>query len=290
MMTVQAGDVSVVVQGPPGPYLADVLGSVRRVLPGAELILSTWKGSAPQGADADVVVENDDPGSEPYRLATGGASVRLFNTNRLLRSAREGIARATRSHVLKLRTDTPLTGSSFLDWFEQPQPRLEQDRVFTRRVVTLSVATRPGDRSAAYLFHPSDCVHFGLRDDLALLWSGAEVDETENAAYWEVRDPTGGSRPFPGASARYWNEQVMWLAAVRAAGLTVDYPYTGYSAPGLAERSDRLTYNNFLVLEPWQFGVAIPKLQDMVTASDPDGYLYFDDWRRLRERFSASAA
>ena len=175
-----------------------------------------------------------------------------------------------------------------LDWADHRTPRGARLRVFQERVLTLSVATRPGGRSSHYLFHPSDCVHFGLRQDLELLWSAPEIDEDENAGFWARRDPESTNLPFASATARYWNEQVLWLHALKAAGHTVDYPYTGFVGPGLVEASDTSVVNNFVVLEPWQLGVRIPKLQEMVTASDPDGYLWFHDWQRLAALLEAA--
>jgi hypothetical protein len=64
-------DISVVVQGPVIGKNANkkterhtelCLESIRKYLPGAYIILSTWKGSDFSGLDYDSVVENDDPG------------------------------------------------------------------------------------------------------------------------------------------------------------------------------------------------------------------------------------
>jgi hypothetical protein len=274
-MSLDPHEVSVVVQGPAGPHLQDVLGSVRRFLPAAELVLSTWRGTGGEAADVDVLVESDDPGSVPY----WPGNPRPVNTNRLLRSTREGVRAAQRPHVLKLRSDTPLTGSGFLDWWGAHPRRSADLVVFRRRVLTISVATRPASMDN-HLFHPSDCVQFGLREDLLHLWSTPEVDEVANTGHW-LPGGAGAGAPPVGPPLAHWNEQVVWLSALRRAGHEVDYPFYRYLRPGLAALSERALVNNFLVLDEWQFGVALAKLQAEVRVCRLSEYLSYEDWLRV---------
>lgn len=273
-MTPRADQVSVVVQGPVQAHLPGVLESVRRHLPGAELVLSTWRGSGAAAYDADVTVESEDPGSVGY----WEGNTRPINTNRLLRSSRAGVLRATRPFVLKLRSDSPLTGAGFLDWWGARPTRVPPLAVFRERVLTLSVATRPSSLGA-YLFHPSDCVHFGLAADVRHLWDAPEVDEAANTAYWTAQGAGGSGRHAPPVGL--WNEQLVWLSALARAGHEVAYPYFRYTRPGLAALSDLSLVNNFLVLEDWQFGVSLAKLAPLVRSCSPDGYLAHEDWASL---------
>lgn len=282
-MSVRAEDVSVVVQGPVGGWLPDVLTSVRRHLPGAELILSSWQGTVPAGVDVDVLVESLDPGSVNYRNVDGSQRHTLWNTNRMIHSTRAGLARATRPMALKLRTDTPMGSSDILDWWGAGGQRAERLRVFEERVVTISVATRPAETAFGYLFHPSDCVHFGLTADVRRLWDVEEVDELANATHWVGKGVKAGERPQAGFIERYFNEQWVFLSALRAAGHDIDYPHTGYLKPGLQQESDLAITNNFVVVEPWQAGVSIPKLMELVQHSRLDSYMHHDDWWRVRD-------
>jgi hypothetical protein len=277
-------DVSVVIQGPTGPHTADVIASARRWLPGAQVVLSTWAGSGADPTAVDVLVESDDPGSVPY----WPGNTRQFNTNRLMRSSRAGVEASDRPYVLKLRTDTPLTGHGFLAWFGAFPERFEGLHVFRQRVLTLAVATRPS-ALAAYLFHPSDCVHFGLREDIEHLWCGPEVDETANATYW-TQPAHRKHAPAAGPDLALWNEQLIWLSALRRAGYDVDYPFFRHLRPGLVAQSDLALVNNFVVLEEWQFGVALAKLTPVVRACDLGTYLWFEDWLALYESHRTAAA
>ena len=55
-------DISVVVQGAIDKKLTPIcLKSIRKYLPGAEIILSTWEGSDVENLDFDTIVLNHDP-------------------------------------------------------------------------------------------------------------------------------------------------------------------------------------------------------------------------------------
>lgn len=272
-MAIDSGEVSVVIQGPVGTGTKDVVESVRRFLPSAQVVLSTWEGSSTGGLSVDEVVLSRDPGSVPYPEADGSPSPRLANTNRMLRSTRAGLDRAERPFALKLRSDSPLTGQRFLSWWGRFERRSSSMQVFGSRVVTTSVATRPGRTTPGYLFHPSDCAHFGLTEDVRHLWAASEIDESENFSF------RSNSSELP--RTRYWNEQVLWLSCLDRSGVTVDYPWTGYLANNVVEDSDLSIVNNFTVVEPWQFGVAFPSLRAMTEGSVMESYMWYPYWLEL---------
>lgn len=287
-MRIRAADVSVVVQGPIEAHTPEVVASVRRHLPGAQLIISTWAGSSARGLDIDDLLLNEDPGSVPWREQDGSASPRNSNTNRMLRSTRNGLGRAERPFALKLRSDSPLTHDGFLSWWGRFDRRLPALQVFESRVVTTSIATRPGRTMPRYLFHPSDCAHFGLTGDVTRLWSAPEVDEEANATFQLPPELAGG---VMGPVARHWNEQILWLGCLTASGHPVNYPFTGYGEPGIIELSDLSLVNNFTVLETWQFGVAFPTLDSMTQVSPLPSYMWYPDWLHLyRSTTGRSAA
>ena len=60
---IDTNDISVVVQGAIDQInTPKCLRSIRKRLPGAEIILSTWEGSPIDGLDYDKLVLNKDPG------------------------------------------------------------------------------------------------------------------------------------------------------------------------------------------------------------------------------------
>ena len=89
----EAKDISVVVQGAVDRRLTAVcLGSMRRLLPGAQLILSTWEGTDPSGLDCDILVRSPDPGAKTMDTAHASS----YNLNRMLRSSHAGLAHTGR--------------------------------------------------------------------------------------------------------------------------------------------------------------------------------------------------
>lgn len=261
-------DVSVVLAGPISRHTQPAIAAVRRWLPEAELIVSSWRGTVPADLDADEVVESDDPGSPSGH-----------NTNRMLRSVRRGVERATRPHILRLRSDALLRGTGFIDWWDFEPPRSSAFAAFSRRILTINVAVRPSDRSPGLLYHPSDCVHFGLTDDIQRLWATDEIDEVANAGHARCRHGRNVGLP------RHTNEQALWIGCLRSFGHAIDY----CSALAMGQRaktdSELGIVNNFLVLEPWQFGILLPKLQHEVVSLGAVGIrMWLSDWRRVQEQ------
>jgi hypothetical protein len=275
-------DVSVVVQGPVAAETPAVLASVRALVPEAELVLSTWQGASTTGLDVDVLLHSVDPGSTEYWQGND----RRVNTNRMIRSTRAGVEAATRPWVLKLRQDTPVLSRAFLSWADHPAPRTDELRVFGQRVLTTSIASRGAARNPSFLFHPSDCVHFGRAEDLRHLWGADEVDEVANATYWTRGPGSAPGHPLnPGSPGpALWNEQTLWLSALRRAGHDITYPYYGHLSEGLTRMSDVSLVNNFLVLEPWQMGVGMPGLIGLARLSGVGGYIWHEDWLQLVEQ------
>lgn len=111
-------DISVVVQGAIDKINTPIcLKSIRKYLPGAEIILSTWEGSEVDGLDYDILLLNKDPGSNG--LIRKYPFEHINNVDRQIVSSYNGAKRATRSYVLKLRSDMELEGSNFLKIYEK---------------------------------------------------------------------------------------------------------------------------------------------------------------------------
>jgi len=280
--------LSVVVQGPATAALATTVASVRRWLPRAELIVSSWEGADVDGIDADVVVLSADPGSVPYLDIRGRPTKKLFNTNRMIRSTKAGVARATRPYLLKMRNDTPLRSDLVLEWLARPDgPRTDDLRIFRRRIIMPNIAVRPAETMRGLLFHPSDIVHAGLADDVRALWEAAdEIDETENTE-WFLHHPQPVPAGITGGYARYYNEQVVWLACLRRHGLDPGYDCVGHVTPELIERSTLGMVNNFRCVEPWQLGITL-SFDQMVRLSAIWNYAWFDGWQRAVEQLAAA--
>ncbi len=111
---------------------------MREHLPGAEIILSTWKGADVSDLSFDVLSENDDPGAVPI-FPKDDPRRALNNVNRQIVSAKSGLRLATRSFAIKMRTDTTLTGTRFLSYFRRYTARCDSWKILRERVVTSTV-------------------------------------------------------------------------------------------------------------------------------------------------------
>src|SRR4051812_39016207 len=111
-LTPQPSEITVVVQGPVLGKPADpvveqltrrCLLSVRRELPQAKIILSTWEGANVTGLSYDALVLSKDPGSV-WAMVEGVLVPN--NVNRQVLSSLAGVRAADTAYVLKLRSDT----------------------------------------------------------------------------------------------------------------------------------------------------------------------------------------
>lgn len=171
---IQSNEISVVVQGPVVGILskeervsattAEVLRSVRAIMPDAELILSTWRGQELEDLDYDEIVLSDDPGASCDRSLSSSA-----NILRQIRSSQAGLSRATRRYALKLRSDTSLTSSAFLACWENYRSKGMKPVVFDERILVSAIFT-PNPLHCPSPYWVSDFFAFGRREDVQKLW------------------------------------------------------------------------------------------------------------------------
>lgn len=281
-------EITVVFQGPIGGDASsgitrDALASVRRCLPGARVVLSTWKGSEVEGLSFDECVLSDDPGGA-YILGRGEAVP--TNINRLILSTRAGLARVGRPYALKLRTDYRLAHPGFRRWFEKYPARAAQWRVFEARVVIPDHYARNPRRGAPWLFHPSDVAQFGRTEDLQRFWSaplltGRPDDLTPAEA--ALVSGEKGSAPV----TRFYNEQYLWLHSVRDSGAVPAKHWSDAGAELLAISEASLA-NNFIIVRRDAFGIVSAKHTFEFL---PWQSLYtFADWHELYRRYCDAAS
>jgi WavE lipopolysaccharide synthesis protein len=211
-------EISVVFQGPvlpgPGGSVSDAwtriaLESARAILPGAEIILSTWKGSDVSGLVADGIVESDDPGAECYH----GTTIRN-NVNRQIVSTRAGIAAATRPFVLKLRSETCIVHDGFRNYFGKYQANCG-GKIVSERVVASSIWSYvPREVSAHSCYAPSDWFHFGRAPDVRDIWDVPLAPEPETTL-WFTRQPFPAEATDRSVKLRYSIEQYVWVSYLR---------------------------------------------------------------------------
>lgn len=247
-MKIRSKDISVVIQGAVNrQYIENCLKSVRKYLPDAELILSTWKSSDVTGLDYDKLLLNDDPGAEIFTLRG-----EKQNQNRQILSTKHGIQKATRKYVLKMRSDMKIMGTNFLNYFGCHTKRNSKYKILKERILINSLYTRdseiPPFKSNFYpfLFHVSDWVMFGLREDLLNIWDIDLAPEPETSRYFINHPTLYHDRE---CLTRWHAEQYIWLSFLKKNGVNVNYDNYQIYNEEIKEISEISIVNNTFLLE-----------------------------------------
>lgn len=235
-------DISVVVQGAVDrKYTIKCLKSIRKKLPQAEIVLSTWEGTDVSSLDYDVLVLNKDPGA--YVFTPDG---KKQNQNRQILSTQNGVKNASRKYVLKIRSDMKIMGTHFLSYFDKFKERNKECKILQKRILINSLYTRSPDSKKPFLFHPSDWMMFGLREDVLNLWDIPLAPEPETSQYF-VKYPQLPHNQ--GCLTRWHAEQYVWLAFLKKNGIKIDFDNYMVFNDKLARLSRLSIVNNCTLLE-----------------------------------------
>lgn len=281
---IKSEEISVVIQGSINKkYIVKCLKSIKKYLPKAEVILSTWSGEDVEGLETlyDVVLFNNDPGAEIFT-----PDGKRQNQNRQILSTKNGVNVAKKKYVLKIRSDMELLGCKFLKYFDKYNIRNKQCKILKKRILINSLYTRNSiykkkknniEYEQPYLFHVSDWMMFGLKEDISNVWNIPLAPEPETSQYF-VNNAT--LRHEKGCLTRYHAEQYIWLSFLRKNGIKIDCDnYYSYNSD-LKFLSELSIVNNTFLLEylkefdikcqkyPSQFG-------DSVTMHPFDWYVLY---------------
>lgn len=239
-----AAEVSVVVHGPVGDpgdqqrgWTVAALASVRSVLPGAELVLSTWDGSELGGLEADRIVTSADPGPTPPRDPTHVPN----NVNRQVVATRAGLQAASRPYAWKLRSDMQLVHDGALHLFHSWPARADRARVLTERLLVPAPYTfNPRRVYRRFPYMVSDWAQLGRREDLLEVWATPRWDVAHE---WLL-----GRRLVP-------SEQWVWMSLLNRHDQDA---FIG--RPDVVEHSALCLVNNAVVLELDDLGLRMNKV------------------------------
>jgi len=179
-------DISVVVQGPvDGKGTQKCLRSIRKYIPGANIVLSTWKGSELNGFDYDKLVENEDPGSNVCSIERKEVN----NLSRQIVSTYGGLKYVNTKYTLKIRSDLIFYNSKILKIKFENLKKNNKYCVFKERILVPSIYSKlylsENNQITPMLFHPSDWLFFGLSDDLKYLFNIELPKEPEFSLYYK---------------------------------------------------------------------------------------------------------
>ncbi len=288
MKSISNLDISIVAQGPikggadqprEERRTLQCLESLRRHLPGAQIILSTWRGSDVSGLPFDTLVLSDDPGAVSHD-AVGSPN----NINRQIVSTCAGLEKVQTPYVLKFRTDMLLEGNGFLNYFGKYSARSEEWRILKERVVIGNVYTRNPNRSLPLPFHVSDLCAFGLTEDVRNLWEIPLAPEPETSHWFETRPcpDVEALRPLSrGTFCRYVPEQYIWVSFLRKYG-PVPFEWYGDTQNDAIRLTEQTLANNVVVISMKQMQAVFRR---RVRASDWAALYTHGEWLRLYKRY-----
>ena len=171
-MKKQFSHISVVIQGPVQNYqersqlegiTKKCLLSIRKHLPGATIILSTWHGQDISELEYDKLVFSDDPGQNN----DGYCPVNYY---RQIMSTKAGLDCVITPYAVKLRSDNYLTGNEFVSIQKLFPKNSSPGQIFKEKVVINSNLFRRTSNGHRVIFNASDFFYYGLTSDLKLIW------------------------------------------------------------------------------------------------------------------------
>lgn len=258
-MPVEFRDISVIVQGPifksesqdpSGGLTYECLASIRKYLPGAEIILSTWEGENTEGLIADKILYNIDPGPvyKKDKLNILGR-----NINRQIVSTKCGIRNASKKYCIKFRADAVLTGNGFLKYFKKYNNYDPSWRLFSDRVIISSQFTRNPNSLYPFPYHYSDVFLMGNTDDLTKIWDIDLVTENESL---EFKNERPINDMYPESRHRLIAEQYIYTNLLKRFG-NISFKYYNDLNCNNIKMSELILANNFVVLNPSQISMRI---------------------------------
>lgn len=205
---INSKDISVVIQGAISyPDIEMCIGSIRKYLQNAQIILSTWEGSKTDGLDYDILLLNKDPGSFPCDDIENSVP---NNINRQIISTHNGLLKASRKYCLKIRSDFMLTSDNFIKIFEKKVYRDNNYKFVKQPLVACNVYSRnPRYRINQFRmpYCVSDFFFFGLKEDLLTIFDGKLVSEKIDKEFFRIYPKRKKELKYKNALCRFMPEQ-----------------------------------------------------------------------------------
>lgn len=279
---INSQDISIIVQGAISKdFTRNVLLSIRRVFPDAEIILSTWENSDTDNLNYDLLVESKDPGAPILHPQWN----QKHNLNRQIVSTKNGIKKATRKYVLKTRTDIVFNNANFLKYFGKFQIRNENCKILKERVLICQHYAR---RAEILPFHISDWVMFGLKEDIEKIWDIELEPEPEYTEWFynhELLPQHKDERhEYNFFRHRYCAEQYIWANLLWKNGEKFTFENM-FDISWYNSYLTRLSFaNNLVILSLEQYGIIFCKGNPLKEETIYSHY----DWQKLYKIYCQS--
>lgn len=217
-------------------------------------------GSDVENLDYDVLVLSEDI----YK----NIKYKTINVNRQIISTKNGLNKANKKYILKLRTDALLINNTFLEYFDKFPNRNKKYIGFKNRVIVSSIFSREYSclTKLNIPFHPSDMYLFGLTYDLKDYFMSSnqiEIDELYN-----YKRKYNNIMPYKNECFRYYPEQLILLNWAKTKFENINFEDLSCISYENHKKSLNILYNNFIFLDLEQSGISIQKYKDAFENSD----------------------
>lgn len=271
MEKIDSRHISVIVQGPlhrgKPEGIERCLASIRRVLPFAEIIVSTWESEEVEGLEADKVIRSKDPGCFLDHRGNG------YNLNRQLVSTLAGLRAATRPYGLKFRADLALVDDSFC-----VIRAANAESTFQSPLTVTNLYIRHPERYPL-IYHMTDIVHFGRREDLLEYWEGPVFSEGDVLSVQPFKPPIGSYLAL--TRTRLVPEQALTLRWLRKSGIEVSLAHPWDATPQSLRHWATVLTRDFHIVDWVSSGILYPE-RFTSPAARPEAVVFSDEVERIR--------
>jgi|GEM_PF-3006100 len=280
---INTNDISIVVQGPIyNEFTRLCIESIRKVLPGSEIILSTWEGMDVKGLDYDCLVLSSMP-KMPVGMYEDGVTIKPFTHNAQIVSTREGVKMAQRKYILKLRSDMVILGNAFLSYWNAITVREKKYSLFSHRILVPNKVTIKNwgsirnNMPAPFLV--SDWFYFGETEDIKMIFQNHRLMSDEEFRP-KLKNEDYKEKYNFFYEARYHSEQFNIIELIKE-----KYPelvfsdWTDLNKEAISF-SQEFLYNNFLVLDFRNYGIWLPKYPLNQMRKENVVFYSYNDYRK----------
>lgn len=276
-------DFSVIIQGPVLGQIEDdienqltirCINSIRKYLPNAEIIISTWKNEKVNHLQFDKIIFSDDPGGITYNdYELKGV---YNNNNRQITTTKAGLKLATRKYSIKMRGDFYFENTNFLNLMNK-YDKVNSFKFFEERIIVPTYFSRNPEK-VPLLFHISDLFQIGLTKDLQSLWNIPLQPEpqTTRAYSYDIKFLNDPFR-FNQYKMQFASEQYIWYEFAKSKNLNLHLKYFCEVPFKLILPATLSIIDNFIIASPQLLGVNFPE-----RLFHGENNLYtFTEWKNL---------
>lgn len=248
---IDSSRISVVIQGLTH-YVKDdkscmyytCIESIKKHLPHAEIIVSTWKGQECDESIVDKVIYNDEPESiivDPFLN-------RKWNFNKMVVSTKNGINAAKREYVLKIRADLSLNNIDFFKIKSKTNipEALMGYQIFKEPINISNIFVKTPLSYHHFLFHLSDIVQFGKKELMIDLWDRKIFDREMLITRLQWKSCLNYHCD---TQERVSPEQALMIGWLGSYGYDINLPFTTYISRDYLKLSELMLSINFNMID-----------------------------------------